>query len=156
MSVKADVKQERLNEETQQEIEKAGATNFLQAEFYHKFAEHAIGSDDPLLSRVQPNPNIDMNNEAWREALCVTLAYLKRYKMTESIETLRTEFPDTPAKSGFQRKQDLESFFEDVATIIVDMKSRPLEKRISMFSEEAGLPPPKRKEKSTKSRHHHH
>lgn len=151
MSVNDDLKQQRLEEESQIAIEKAGGHNFLQAEFYRKFAERAIGNDEPILSRVQPDININMNNEAWRQAVCVTLAYLKRFKMEESIATLRTEFKDTPNKSGFSKKADLEEFFEDVANVIIDKKSQSLEKRVALFSDEAGLPPPKHIKKDKKS-----
>ena len=141
MASAEEAKQEKLNEETAAAVLNSGGVNFLYAEYIHKVLQHVVNSDDTVVERLQPNVRVDLTQEAWRQALCVVLAYLKRFKMDESIQTMRTEFPETPAKSGFAKKADLELFFSDTADIITQIKSTSFEKRVKLFADEAGLDP---------------
>lgn len=136
-----EAKQEKLNQDTAEAVEKAGGINYLYAEYIHKVLTHVTNSDETVVERLQPNVRVNMEDEAWRQAVCLTLAYLKRHKMEESIQTMRTEFPDTPAKSGFAKKSDLEGFFEEIGGTIQEIKSTAFEKRVKLFADEAGLDP---------------
>ena len=140
-----DKKQFELDQKTAAVIEQNGGVNFLYAEYLRKFAEIAVGSNDPILSRFQPDIKVDMEDPAWELGLRVTLAFLKRYKMSETTSTMKVEFPETPEKSGFAKRSQLDSFFEQIAQTIQEVKSTSFSKHVDSFALEAGLPIPKPK-----------
>ena len=148
-----EAKQLKLNEDTEEAVKSSGGVNFLYAEYIHKILERVVNSDDTVVDRLQPNVRVNIREEAWRQAICVTLAYLKRFKMEESIATMRTEFPETPAKSGFAKKADLELFFSDIAGVISEMKDMKFDRRVKLFADEAGLDPLVQPKKEKKRRH---
>ncbi|EAX89621.1 hypothetical protein TVAG_257010 [Trichomonas vaginalis G3] len=138
-SVAEENKQEKLNQETAKAVQSSGGINYLYAEYIRKVANRVVQSEDSVVDRLQPNVHVDIKEEAWRQAICVTLAYLKRFKMEESIATMRTEFPETPAKSGYSKRSDLEAFFSETADIISEVKRKNFDKRVKAFADEAGL-----------------
>ena len=155
MATPEEAKQEKLNEDTAAAVQNSGGVNFLYAEYIHKVLQHVVNSDDTVVERFQPNVRVDMQQEAWRQAICVVLAYLKRFKMDESIQTMRTEFPDTPSKSGFAKKADLEMFFTDIADVISQVKSTSFERRVKLFADEAGLDPLLQTTRKERKHKHH-
>lgn len=153
-SASEESKQERLNQDTAKAVEASGGINYLYAEYIRKVANRVVASEDTIVDRLQPNVHVNIREEAWRQAICVTLAYLKRFKMEESIATMRSEFPETPVKSGYSKRSDLEAFFSETADIISDMKRKNFDRRVKEFADEAGLDPAMPVQKKEK-RHRH-
>ena len=164
-----DVKQAEIDAKTAQIVTENGGANFLNANYIHLFAESAIGAQDAILARLQPDVQVDMEDPAWRQAMCVALAFIKRYKLEETKETMKLEFPEEkglPTKTGFSKSKDLEAFFDKIARAIADMKQRSFERNVDLFVQEAGLPveKPKREERKPREdserrserRHHRH
>ena len=166
----ADAKQAEIDAKTAELVQQQGGVNFLNANYIHLFAQSAIGANDAILSRLQPDIQVDMEDPAWRQAMCVALAFIKRYKLEETKETMKLEFPEEkglPTKTGFSKSKDLEAFFDKIANAIGDMKSRSFDANVDLFVQEAGLPveKPKREERKSRSgddrrseghRHHRH
>ena len=169
-----DVKQAQIDAQTAEVVERNGGRNFLNANYIHLFAEKAIGANDAILARLQPDVQIDMEDPAWKQATCVALAFIKRYHLDETKETMKLEFPEEkglPSKTGFSKSKELDAFFEKIGSAIQVMKERSFEKNVDIFAKEAGLASekPKREERrkteddsesrsshsSHKHRHHH-
>ena len=166
-----DVKQAEIDARTAEVVTEHGGANFLNANYIHLFAQSAIGANDAILARLQPDVQVDMEDPAWRQAMCVALAFIKRYKLEETKETMKLEFPEEkglPTKTGFSKSKDLEAFFDKIARAVNDMKQRSFERNVDLFVQEAGLPveKPKREERkargdddrrsSSSHRHHRH
>ncbi|EAY07486.1 hypothetical protein TVAG_499740 [Trichomonas vaginalis G3] len=142
-----DVKQAEIDAKTTAIIAENGGINYLNANYIHNFAKSAIGANDAILARLQPDIDVDMNDPAWRRAMCVALAFIKRYHLDETRETMKLEFPEEkglPSKTGFSKSKDIEAFFDKIAVAVADMKSRTFEKNVDLFAEEAGLEQNKR------------
>jgi len=135
-----DRKQRELDQKTAEVIESNGGINFLYAEYLRKFAEVAVGGQEPILSRLQPDIKINMDDPSWELGLRATLAFLKRYKMNETTATMRIEFPETPEKTGFAKRSNLDSFFDQIAETIEDVRKTPFQTQVDEFATEAGLP----------------
>lgn len=108
-----DIKQEKLDEEAAHAIEAAGGFNFLQTKFLLETCRDIHESDYPNLVALKDKPRIQ-TSKAWHKALCIALAYLKRHKMTETVETLKIEYPDAPKATGFQRGTELDLAMTEV------------------------------------------
>lgn len=137
-----DVKQAEIDAKTAAIIAENGGLNYLNANYIHNFAKSAIGANDAILARLQPDIDVDMNDPAWRQAICVALAFIKRYHLDETLDTMRLEFPEEkglPHKTGFTKSKDIEAFFDKIAVAVADMKSRTFEKNVDLFAAEAGL-----------------
>lgn len=134
-----DLKQQELNQKTAKLIEDHGGLNYLNASYIHQFAQASIGAKDAILDRLQPDVDIDMNDPAWKQAICVVFAFIKRYKLQETRGCMELEFKDLPEKTGFAKSKDLDSFFAQVASIVKTMRERSFEKNVSLFVAENGL-----------------
>lgn len=124
-----DVKQEKLDEEVARVIGEAGGFNFLQTKFLLETCRDIHESNYPNLVALKDKPRIE-KSKAWHKALCMCLAYLKRHKMTETVQTLKTEYPDAPKATGFQRGSELDMAMTDVLKTSDLLFNKTFQKRV--------------------------
>lgn len=131
----SELKQERLDQEVVKAVERAGGTNFVQSEYIKEVAKVAIESESPTLTSVRPNVRI-FNTEAWNKSLLIVLAFLKRYKMNQTVETVRLEYPMTPKSTGFSRASELEAAFSDLLALADDLRNVEFQERVALFEQD--------------------
>lgn len=160
-------KQEDLNRQTAYVIEKNGGHNLLYAEYLRLTADLAAESEATVFGHLQPEITYTKKNAAFMNALKFCMAYLKSYKMHETLETMKIEFPELPKKTGYSRRSELENSWSNLLNTIDQIKKMPIEEQVAAFSKAVGLPPPPEKPKVKKPRqekkeiggekkHHHH
>ena len=130
-----EVKQERLDEGTVKAVTKAGGTNFIQSEYIKEVAKVAIKSESATLTAVKPHVKVH-STKAWNQALLLAVAFLKRYKMNQTIETLRTEYPETPKSTGYSRASEVEGSFNDLLALADDLKNVKFRERVEIFEQD--------------------
>lgn len=107
-------KQKALEEEAMKVIVNSGGVNYIQSCFLKEAAiEIANDTDHPNLSCLWADVKL-FESKAWNQALFLVVAYLKRHKMTGTLETMRTEFDSTPKSTGFTKAKEVDDAFEDL------------------------------------------
>lgn len=140
-------KQDELNAQTDMVIEEQGGNNYLYAEYMRYVAETVLESDETFTDRFQPDIKCPLEQKAYEEAFKIVLGYLKLYKMRETIKVINAEFPDTPAKSGFSRRSELDSCFANLSDTMKTIRKKKFETTVAEFAEQAGLPPSQKKQR---------
>ena len=114
--------QAQLNQAVLAVFEESGAGNHLRAQFTKNVAKIAIDPENPNLIPLQPRIKA-MDSVAWSRCLCFVVAYLRRYKMQQTLLAMKNECPILPKNTGFQHASDLEIFFNSLkktAIVIAD------------------------------------
>jgi hypothetical protein len=138
-------KQEELNRQTAYVIERNGGHNILYAEYLKLTADLAAESEATIFGHLQPEIKYTKKDVAFMNALKFCMAFLKSYKMKETLETMKIEFPELPRKTGYSRRSELENTWSNLLNTLDDIKKLSIEDRVEAFSEAVGLPPPKAK-----------
>ena len=82
--------------------------------------------------------------------------------MTETLETLKIEYPELPSKTGYSRRSDLQRTWANLQQTIDQKIHKPFNEEVAEFSKLVGLPAPESKPKRRESvrnderKHHHH
>ncbi|OHT13022.1 hypothetical protein TRFO_03430 [Tritrichomonas foetus] len=127
-----DVKQNRLDEKVAATVAEKGGVNYIQAEYVSQLCDAVIGSDNNLMHELQPRIK-DLSPDVYYRALCLSLAFLKRYKMTQTVDALRKEFPDAPKSTGYSRASELDTAFEQLFTTSENSRELGFDKRARQF-----------------------
>lgn len=134
--------QQQLNESAREIFEKKGAGNNIRAHFVKDIAKIVINSDNANLLPLQPRVK-SMDSAAWSRCLCFVVAYLRRYKMEQTLQAMKHECPILPKNTGFQRASDLEIFFGTIKKTAIVVADQSFDERVIEFKEkyEAENPP---------------
>ena len=164
-----DLKQDELDRETARVVQEHGGHNLLYAEYLKMTARLASESDATVFDHLQPEINYTKKDKAFWDALKYCMAYLKSYKMKETLETMKIEYPDLPAKTGYARRSELQRTWDNLQTTVDQIMKRPFDEEIKAFSKIVGLPPPQQRRRQKvpppvqqeqkperKHRHHRH
>ena len=130
-------KQLNLDKETEKYIEEAGASNHFQAQYHAEVAEAAINSEVPALQDLKPEVK-DLRQKAWKKALCLSLAVLKRYKMKMTIETMKLEYSAIPKSTGYTHGREVDEYFGKLFDVSEDLKNITFEQRASEYAKSFG------------------
>ena len=138
-----DVKQNRLDERVSKTVSEKGGVNYVQAEYVSELCGAVVGSSSEKLFDLQPRIK-DLSSDTYYKALCLSIAFLKRYKMTQTVDSLRKEFPQAPKSTGFARASEVDAFFEQLFQQVEKSredsfyhKARVFEKRVAQMYEVA-------------------
>ena len=145
--------QMQLNQAVLATFEQSGAANHLRAQFTKNLAKIAIDPENPNLIPLQPRIK-SMDSVAWSRCLCFVVAYLRRYKMQQTLLAMKAECPILPKNTGFQHASDLEIFFNTLKKTAIVIADQTFDERVIDFrdkmdkeAEKAGLTPPPKKVK---------
>ena len=164
-----DPKQDELDRQTAEVVKQNGGHNILYAEYLRMTAQLASENDSTVFDHLQPEINYTKKDKAFWDALKFSIAFLKSYKMKETLATMKFEYPEIPAKTGYSRRSELQRTWDNLQATIEQIKQRPYEEEIRIFSKIVGLPPPQARirqriapvtpveqPKKVKKHHHHH
>jgi hypothetical protein len=126
--------QGRLDEQTGRAVRVSGGSNFLQAEYTKEVALVAMENRRGLIEYLYPEANI-MNSEAWTKAFMLAVGFLRRYKMNQTIATIRAEFRDTPRSSVYSRGSEIDQVFKGLLEVSRALKDFSFEERVARFEE---------------------
>lgn len=123
------IRQEQLDDATMKAVTKAGAGNYIQAKYIREVGNVAAESKSTTLSVYRTTPKV-LKNKAFSEALLLVVAYLKRYKMNQTIEAIRTEYMETPKTTGYARASEVQSAMDDLLEIARNLEDVQFEQRV--------------------------
>jgi hypothetical protein len=110
----------------------AGAANNLRSKFLKEVSKSVIG--DFRFLTIQPNVK-HMDSVAWSRCLCFVVAYLRRYKMDNTLQTMKAECPILPKNTGFQRASDLELFLRTIKKTSIIVSDQTFDERVIDFKD---------------------
>ena len=111
----AECKQKCLEDEAMKLIKECGGVNYIQSQFLKEAAIEVSRDtgDHPNLTCLWADVKL-FENKTWEQALFLVVAYLKRHRMTATLETMRTEFDSTPKSTGFTKAKEVDAAFDDL------------------------------------------
>ena len=141
-----DLKQNRLDEKVSETVDEHGGLNYIQAKYVSQLCEVVVNNPElseesaSKLRDLQPKVKSDLltENELYRRALCISVAFIKRYKMVQTLDAIKREYSQTPKSTGFSKASELERTFEelfqtarDSEQVTFNSKARAFEKKVS-------------------------
>lgn len=125
-----------LNRRVEYELKRVGCENNLKSR-YLKDVSKIINEPENQKCKNLKSGVVMYKIESWDKAFKTVIAFLKRYKMTNTLEAISSEFVYVPIKTGFKFASDLEAFFHK----IINRKDthRDIMRKIDRFSKEIGL-----------------
>lgn len=109
---------QELKQSINQVFEKKGVTHNLQARLLHETCNEIMTTDSGALTSLHPQIKIQRDVDAWEEAICLVVAYLKRYRMKETAQTMRKEYSATPSHTGYKRGSEVDDIFDILFDLI--------------------------------------
>jgi hypothetical protein len=113
----------------------AGGVNHVQGGYYRHVAEFVMTEPAEFLESIKPVIRIG-DSKAWVDALRLAIAFLKRYKMADTVATLRVEAPNAPKQTGYGRASEVDSAFGGLLDVATDLASFAFDDRVTTFAEE--------------------
>ena len=131
------INQVELDQKTAKSLEIHGVTNKINAHYLLEI-EKAVHSTD-ITQFIGLHPHFHMENtEAWKRALCAAIAFLRRYKLEYTLESIELEHKHLPNETGFKRGKELDQFFTDIYEKAV-FQGKTFEEHLQEFNEINGL-----------------
>jgi hypothetical protein len=124
-----------LDELTVRAINAAGVVNILQLRYVKQVAEVLMADSSESLISLKPVIRIAIS-QAWTDALRLAIAFLKRYRLTQTLATVRTEYPEAPKTTGYGRVSEVDAAFADVLDTSDDLADLPFDEKVAAFTEE--------------------
>ena len=132
---------EELDRKTREAVDKAGGSWHLQAMLLRDLADVISTEENEKLESLKRPPVIE-DSEAWGEAICLCLAFLRRCRMKETIATMQLEVGNLPRDVGYSKGSEIDGVFKE---LLRNKKKIPIEDRVHEFAK--GLKVEKRRKK---------
>ena len=122
---KLNLKQLRLDEEASEAVMKAGGRNFIQARYLCETAAELRNYRSKIIEPLRKHPKVG-KNEPWKRAVCVCVAFLKKYRLEMTLKTVRTEFPEVSNATGFHKAEELQREFDELFDIADNLEGKTI------------------------------
>lgn len=99
-----------LERELIESYKEKGGLNDIQSRYIYEIAKAITGSKNNVFASLQPHVK-RMDNVIWEKCLCFCFAYLRRYKMDKTIQTMKLECSELPKSTGFGKVSELDIFW---------------------------------------------
>lgn len=149
-SHKNDPKQDRLDLKAAEVIRDAGGFNYIQTQYQLEIAkiinganiENDENNDDenaseinihPILQNLLPQISIVEGNEAWKKAFCLVVAFIKRYKMSSTLATMKIEYDQVPKTTGYAKSKEVDASFKSILEYAESANEIKIKDRIKQF-----------------------
>lgn len=139
---------EEVERKVQLTMMRTGATRNVQAIFVRKTCAAVSTQSNPQFETLKRKPVIE-DNEPWKEAFCLCLAYLKRYHMQETLECIKLECENTPTSTGYTRGSEVDTVFNTIFKTAIKRNDETFDDKVKKFAK--NLKVEKRKKKQKKS-----
>lgn len=139
---KQNQKDKELKNQISDVMKKKGVMANLQARLLHETCSIISEKDSGVLSSLQPQVKVEPKESAWEEAICLVVAYLKRYKMRETIQTMRLEYSPTPNHTGYKKGSEVDEIFESLFDLIDENFDETFEQKVDKFLQTAQIAEP--------------
>lgn len=141
-----DPKQHNLDQKTAQVIRECGGLNYIQSQYQLELAKAILSTPvsseeeetetlNPILRNLYPQISIVENNEAWEKALCLAVAYIKRYKMSSTLAAMKIEFDKVPKSTGYSRASEVDCSFQSILDFSKSLKEVSVKDRVDQFAQ---------------------
>ena len=100
-----------INKKTLYDIRSKGGENELRALYIELFTKELEKNDPSKIKFKHHKCRTPLKCDAWNKTIKVVAAFLKRNKMTHTINTLKTELGFFPHSTGFKSGKDLDKYF---------------------------------------------
>lgn len=136
------MKDKELKNQIAAEMGKKGVMANLQARLLHETCSVISDAKSGTLSSLEPQIKVEPKEDAWEEAICLVVAYLKRYKMKETVQTMRLEFTPTPNHTGYKKGSEVDDIFESLFDLIDENLDETFEQKVEKFIQTAQIAEP--------------
>ena len=136
------MKDKELKNKIANEMGKKGVMSNLQACLLHETCSAVKASNSGTLSSLQPQIKIEPKEDAWEEAVCLVVAYLKRFRTKETVQTMRLEFPATPNHTGYKKGSEVDDIFDSLFDLVDRDLDVTFEERVDQFIQTAQIAEP--------------
>ena len=128
-------KQKKLDTLAFIEYQEKGCPNIVQARFMKEIGRLVHHENNPKLASLMSSPK-SRDTVAWQKAELFCIAYLRRYKMEETLRAIKSEGGAVPKETGFKKSSDLERFYKKLMITTNAIKDKTFKERVSEFNEE--------------------
>lgn len=128
-------KQRKLDTAVSIEYQEKGCPNIIQSRFLKEIAKLVHNENDPKLYSLMSYPK-QRDTLAWNKALCYCVAFLRRYKMEETLKTIRAEGGSIPKDTGFYKSSELEKFYKRLIITTYAIADKKFPQRLQEFNED--------------------
>ena len=133
LKLKLKRKQKKLDKMTYMEYQEKGCPNIIQARFLKEIGKIVHTEKSPKLASLMSAPK-ERDSYAWKQGLSFCIAYLRRYRMEETIKAIRAEGGIIPKEIGFKKSSDLEKYFKRLMIIPLTLKDKTMQEKVTDFN----------------------
>ena len=126
--------QERLNTDTMEHYYSIGGANDAQARYIHGIAQAVMMDDRNIFTPLKPRI-VDHEEEQWVKSMCFCIAYLRKYRMEQTIQTIKAECQKLPKSTGFGKASELEMFWRKLLKASVRLGDKTFDEWIIEYKE---------------------
>ena len=117
------------------QYQEKGCPNIVQSRFLKEIAKLVHKDNNPRLFSLMSYPK-QRDTLAWNKALNFCVAFLRRYKMEETLKTIRAEGGNIPKETGFAKSSDLERFYKRLKITTIAISDKQFPQRLKEFNED--------------------
>ena len=132
-----------LDKKVDDAVRSAGGTNNLQARYVREIGKQVNISDDPALDRVRSAVEIP-DDPSWQKAFNFCIAYLRRYKMDQTVLSIKDEGAIVPRETGYNRASDVTKQFREFEKISANLGVLTFRDRVELLAKSGEEKPKKR------------
>ena len=131
------IDEDLVRDQTNQLLQKYGLNNHLESLSLSFISKEVIRNKNKKLLPLKAYINIK-SSPAWIDAFFLAMAFLSKYNMIQTIETIKTEFDDKeiPNDEGIYDPQLIQEYFQELFLISDNLKSQSFENKLDSFIED--------------------
>ncbi|EAY14728.1 hypothetical protein TVAG_038340 [Trichomonas vaginalis G3] len=133
----ASLHQDEIADRTRQAFEKAGGPNHFQSKTVSLAAKEVVGSKEHKFCTLQPRIT-PIDNDPWKDGFSLVVAFLKHYKMQNTLDTIMTELGSSPfpEQKHVYDPNLTETYFKQLTDLQENFAARDFEQNVMNFMED--------------------
>jgi hypothetical protein len=127
--------QEKLNTETMETYYAKGGANDTQARYIAGIAQAVLVDGRDIFTPLKPRI-VDHDEQQWVKSICYCIAYLRKYKMEKTLQTIKAECQNLPKSTGFSRTSELGIFWQKLLKTSVRLGDKTFDEWVIEYKEQ--------------------
>ena len=133
----ASLHQDEIASQVSEAFEKAGGPYHFQSETIALAAEKVVGSSEHKFCTLQPRVS-PIENDIWKDGFSLVLAFLKHYKMNNTINAIKTELGSAPfpEQKHVYDPEQTDEYFNQLIQLKENFAKRNFDENVQNFIED--------------------
>ena len=127
--------QSSLNTQTLEVYYTKGGSNDAQARYLSGIAQAVLLDDREIFTPLKPRI-IDHDEQQWVKSICFCIAYLRKYKMDKTLQTIKAECQNLPKSTGFSKASELAAFWQKLLKTSVRLGDKTFDEWVIEYKEQ--------------------